>query len=179
VPAHAYDPTTPTRALIDGGVNLDSGTPDRYATYWTNSAPCYFNGISGAGKYVNFFNVNDWALTLLWQPDEDIKPDLGYGYVSSTDQFYKNFYNTALFFPANTYEIFSYADEARSYALGAQPHTAGVFKKGFVFQEVELDSSPFNFGSSHKYHSGEFRSDTPQRWQFWSQVLLQMGLKQP
>jgi hypothetical protein len=179
VPAHAYDPGMPTRALIDGGVNLDSGTPDRYAGYWTNNAPCYFNGISGAGKYVNFFNVNDWALTLLWQPDEDIKPDLGYGYITNTDQFYKNFYNTALFFPTNTYEIFSYADEARSYALGAQPHTGGVFQKGFVFQEVELDSSPFNFGSSHKYHSGEFRSDTPQRWQFWNQVLLQMGLKQP
>jgi hypothetical protein len=179
VAAHTYDPTTPTRALIDGGVNLDSGTPDRYAAYWTNNAPCYFNGTSGAGKYVNFFNVNDWALTLLWQPDQDIKPDLGYGYITNTDLFYKNFYNTALFFPTNTYEIFSYADEARSYALGAQPHTGGVFKKGFVFQEVELDSSPFNFGSSHKYHSGEFRSDTPQRWQFWNQVLLQMGLKQP
>jgi hypothetical protein len=173
VPSHAYDPTTPTRALVTLGINLDSGTPDRYAQYYTNGAPCYFNSSAGAGTYVNFFNTNDWALDTLWQPDENIKPDLGYGYDGTN--FTSGFFSTTdLFFPANTYEIFSFCDEARSYALGAQTGVGGTFTTS---KQIELDIAPYNFLTQHKYHSGEFRSDNAQRWQFWDTTLVQMRLK--
>jgi hypothetical protein len=78
-----------------------------------------------------------------------------------------------LFFPTNTYVIFAHCDEARCYALGAQPNVGGVFASN----QVELDIPPYNFGNTHKYHSGEFRSDNAQRGVFWDQVLEKMGLK--
>jgi len=165
VSAHAYDPTTPTRDPL-------AGTPDCYAYYWTNGAPSYFNGVRGAGTYVNFCNTNDWALTQLWEPDQGLKPDAGYHY-ELPGQFYYLF--TPINFPTNTYQIFSFADEARSYALGAQADVGGKFNN----IQVELDAAPYNFGRVHKYHSGEFRSDNPQRWQFWNAVLVNFELKSP
>jgi hypothetical protein len=155
----------------------DSGTPDCYAYYWTNGAPCYFNGSAGAGTYVNFFNVNDWALsTNIWQRDQNMKPDSGYDYSATFDRWYRlgAVSSIQLFFPQNTYEIFSYCDQAHAYALGAQVNVGGAFT---IARQVELDVAPYNFGREHIYHSGEFRSDDPQRWQFWNQVLIQMGLK--
>jgi len=38
------------------------------------------------------------------------------------------------------------------------------------------DTSGGNYGA-HIWHSAEFRSDNPQRWQFWNQALIQMKLK--
>ena len=182
VPAHAYDPNTATRSL--GAA--ESGTPDRYAQYYTNGAPCYFNNSAGAGAYVNFFNVGDFALSS-WQFDQNVKPDNsitgypGYHYdISSLHPtgFYIQFGAgtndfTNLIFPGDTYSIFSYCDEARSYALGAQANVNGVFNGN----QVDLSQNPYGFGNAHKYHSGEFRSDNTLRWQYWQQVLIQMGLK--
>jgi hypothetical protein len=171
VPAFAYDPTTTIRQP-----RLDpTDSFDRYANYYTNGAPCYFNGIGGAGKFVNFFNTNDFALTQLWEPDQNLKPVTGYSYLSLNDQFYSGL--TPLYFPQDTYRIFAYCDEARSFALGAQPNVGGAFKT-LTYHQVELDVAPFNFGNPHIYHSGEFRSDYALRWQFWDYVLFQMGLKQ-
>jgi len=174
VPTHSYDPAAPTRALIWNGVNLDSGTPNRYAQYYTNGAPCYFNGSAGAGTYVNFFNTNDWALTTLWEPDQDLKPDTGQGYGFDGTNFYTGLipgYHTYLLFPVDTYTIFAFCDEARCWALGAQTNVAGVFSSS---KQIDLEQVPYNFGGTHIYHSGEFRSDNPQRWQFWNQVLVEM-----
>ena len=184
--AHAYDTNTPIR-------NSSDTTPDNYAYYWTNGAPCYFNSSQGAGTYVNFFNTNDYALesgTTAWPLDQDTKPDnsiLGYpGYHYSVSSLHPNgyyvqygsssnaFYN--LNFPTNTYPIFAYCDQARSYALGAQANVGGVFKT-LTYHEVDLAADPISFSSAHKYHSGQFRSDDAQRWYFWDQVLFQMGLK--
>jgi len=170
VPSHAYDTNAPVRSL---GI-LDSGTPNRYAHYYTDSSPCYFNGAAGAGTYVNFFNTNDWALTQLWEPDQDTKPDSGYGYNPVPGFFYRGDETTVLTFPTNTYELFSYCDEARCYAIGMQVNVGGAFT---IARQVELDIPPYNFGSDHIYHSGEFRSDNPRRWQFWNAVLTQMRLK--
>jgi hypothetical protein len=159
--------------LNTGGINHDDGTPNRYAQYYTNGAPCYFNGSAGAGTYVNFFNTNDWALTTLWRPDEDLKPDLGYGY-DGTYFYQGTIFHTYLLFPVDTYAIFSYCDEARCQALGAQADVGGVFTTA---QQIELDNPPYNFGNNHIQHSGEFRSDYAQRWLFWNQVLIRMRLK--
>jgi hypothetical protein len=89
-------------------------------------------------------------------------------YGSGTNQFQN------LNFPGDTYTIFSYCDEARSYALGAQTNVAGVFSTA---KQIDLEQLPYNFSSEHKYHSGEFRSDNTQRGVFWNTVLIQMNLK--
>ncbi|MBI3191323.1 MAG: alpha/beta hydrolase, partial [Pedosphaera parvula] len=68
--AHAYEPSATPRSL---GL-FDSSTPNRYAIYWNNGSPCYFNAAGGAGRYVNFYNVDDLALNL-WKPNQDLKPD--------------------------------------------------------------------------------------------------------
>lgn len=76
-------------------------------------------------------------------------------------------------FPTNTYEIFSFGDEARCQALGRQKDVGGKF----AGNQVGLDADPYAFHEQHKFHSGEFRSDNAQRSQFWYQTLHQMGLK--
>jgi hypothetical protein len=173
VAAHAYDATTPIYTLLD-----DSGTPDCYAHYWTNGAPCYFNDSKGAGRYVNFFNTNDWALHNAWLTFQNAKPLLNPDYsFTPPDLYYKNDNITELFFPTNTYELFDSLIQARSYALGMQGNVGGVFKT-LTYNQVELDIAPYNFGTAHIYHSGEFRSDNVQRWQFWNQALLKMGLRE-
>ena len=165
VPSHAYDPTTPIRDPL-------AGTPDCYAHYWTNGAPCYFNGVAGAGTYVNFCNINDWALTLLWEPDQGLKPDASYHY-ELPGQFYHWF--TPLNFPTDRYEIFAYCDEARDFALGAQANVGGAF----LANQVDLTAAPYNFLGTHLYHSGEFRSDYVQFWQVWNEMLKAFELKSP
>ncbi len=177
VSAHGYDPnTTPYTPLND------DGAPDCYAHYWTNGAPCYFNSSMGAGAYVDFYNMNDWALYNAWLlAFQNAKPLLypSYGYIPNTGHYFKDYYNTELFFPANSYEIFNAITQSRSYALGAQPDVGGVFT---IARQVSLpsvwppDTSTPAY-SAHVWHSAEFRSDNPQRWLFWNAVLSQMNLK--
>jgi pimeloyl-ACP methyl ester carboxylesterase len=172
IASHAYDATTPTRSL---GIQ-DSSTPDCYAHYWTNNAPCYFASSAGAGTYVNFFNTNDWALNSShWQMDQNLKPDDGFA------PYYPNYYfsradDTRLNFPTNTYEIFAYCDEARCFALGAQADVGGVFGGN---QRNLSTVWPYDAGnySTHRWHSAEFRSDNMQRALFWNQTLINMKLK--
>jgi hypothetical protein len=176
VAAHTYDPAATTRSL---GL-YDEGTPNSYANYYTNGTPCYFNGVSGAGTYINFFNTNDWALNK-WTTDQNLKPDVLFGYsFSAPDYYYRNL--TELYFPNDTYELFSRVIQARSYALGAQPNVGGAFLTGTNYDQVSLpnvwppDSATPPY-SAHIWHSAEFRSDYAQRYQFWNAVLTQMKLK--
>ena len=174
VAAHAYDPTTPIYTPAN-----DCGTPDVYAHYWTNGAPCYFNTTAGAGTYVNFFNPNDWALTNAWLLlFQNLKPILypSYFYIPP-GSYFKNYGVTELYFPGDRYEIFNGIIQSRSYALGMQVNVGGAFMTGTNYNQIELDIAPYNFGPQHIYHSGEFRSDSAQRWQFWNQVLIRMKLK--
>jgi len=184
VASQAYDPTTPTRSLVYLGVNLDDGTPNCYADYYTNGAPSYFNDSIGAENYVNFFNTNDYALNVaLWQLNQDLKPDNGLPYpgyhYSSSSGFYRinGLITTYLNFPSDTHEIFAYGDEARCYALGGQANVGGPFKVGVAYKQIDLGQLPYNFAGAHKFHSGEFRSDNAQRAAFWNAILVQMKLK--
>jgi len=173
VPAHSYDPATPNR--------YSPVIPDSYAQYWLAGQPSYFNGSSGAATYVNFFNTNDWALVTLWEPDQDFKPDQsdlygfdGTNYFQSQTGVWPPTTVLYLYFPGDRYTIFSYCDPAPCLALGAQTNVAGVFRVGSTTHQVDLRLPPYNFGNTHVYHSGEFRSDNEQRWQFWNQVLVQI-----
>jgi hypothetical protein len=185
VSAHAYDSSTATRSFTPN-------TPDDFANYWTTGAP-YFNSSAGAGTYVNFFNTNDYALhsaTFSWEFDQNTKPDnsiTGYpGYHYNVSSLHPNGYYVQfgagtnayrnLNYPGDTYTIFAYCDQARSYALGAQANVGGPFKT-LSYHQVDLTLDPFDFSTTHKYHSGQFRSDNVTRWQFWNQTLIKLGLK--
>jgi hypothetical protein len=179
VASHAYDPGTPWRTIP---TLLDSGTLERYTMYWTNGADCYFNGSAGAGTYVNFFNTNDFALDK-WQINQNLKPDSGYSTASGELYFYYPLVGSSrqLYFPADTYEIFSYITEARCYALGAQPDVGGVFA---LAKQVELPSvwplDPLNLNyTAHFWHSAEFRADNAQSANFWDAFLKSCNLKNP
>ncbi|HEV2693132.1 MAG TPA: hypothetical protein VG347_09585 [Verrucomicrobiae bacterium] len=191
VSAHAYDPNTVARSS-------SFSTPDNYASYPTTSAS-YFNGSAGAGTYINFFNTNDFALhsgTFSWDFNQNNKPDHGIvgfsipypGYCYSVTSQHPNGYFALLGagsssyqnfnFPADTYTIFAYCDQARSYALGAQIGVGGVFITG---SETDLqsvwppDTHPVGGYKEHVWHSAEFRSDYASRMTFWNEVLGAKG----
>lgn len=173
IPAHCYDALTTT--------NSTRTPPDRYAYYYTDGSPCYFNGTAGAGRYINFYNSRDYALGW-WNADQTFKPDNGLPYpgyhYSSSSGFYVIFGAGAndiryLTFPNNTYEIFAYGDPAWSFALGAQTDVGGAF---LTSQQVNLDDDPYNFGPAHKGHSAQFRSDNMSRAVFWHTLLDKMRL---
>ena len=94
VPSHAYDPSRPFRTLDATGVNLDSGTIERTAMYWTNGAPCYFYSSAGAAHFANFYSFNDWALGW-WLIDQDKKPDFGYNWYPVTNGVEAYYYSTS------------------------------------------------------------------------------------
>ncbi len=178
VPAHAYDPNTPTVSLGSS----DVGEPNVYAHYWNATNSQYFSGVVGAASYVNFFNTNDFVLNhwLDYQPAKPVT-SLNYNY-SSTRGYYTNHYLNdpnpfILTFPAKTYEIFAFCQQAKCNCIGEQPSVGGQFTFRSIPQQVDLRLAPYNFGNEHKYHSGQFRSDNMSRAVFWNQVLVQMGLK--
>lgn len=176
VPSHAYDPTATVRTIP---FPWDSGTSNRYAIYWQNGMPCYFNGSAGAGTYVNYFNTNDFALSK-WQIDQNLKVDMKYTWDSGSGGIERYYYAEGPFnypqryFPQDTFELFSYCIEARCYALGAQRNIGGVFQTG---SHVELDTSPYAYGPQHLYHSLEFRADGPRNILFWDAMLKTLELK--
>jgi hypothetical protein len=175
VASHAYDGSAPTRTV---NFLRDDSTPNRYAHYYQSNSPPYFNGVVGAVNYINFYNTNDYALAAIrWQLDQDLKPagTIGYGYTPDNGKFYKEYYGTELVFPTDTYEIFSFCDEARCYALGAQPNVGGPFQTA---NQVDLSAAPFNFGAAHKGHSAQFRSTNMERAAFWNRFLIRAGLKE-
>lgn len=177
IPAHCYDPLTTT--------NSTRTPPDRYAYYYTDASPCYFNATAGAENYFNFYNQRDYALGW-WNADQSFKPDNGItsypGYhYSSSSGFYVIFGAGTndiryLAFPNNTYEIFAYGDPSWSFALGAQANVGGTFKPALAYNQVNLDAPPYSFGPAHKGHSAQFRSDNMSRTVFWHTLLDKMGL---
>jgi hypothetical protein len=171
VPVHAYDTSWPWRSLG----TAESFTPNRYFWYYTNGAPPYFAGVVGAGAYINYFKTNDSLLTTNWIATENGKPDIGYGFAGTN--FYKGIpvFNTPLLFPTNTYEIFSYCDEARCEAIGVQTNLGGPFDMNL---QKDLLTLPSPTGGKYSDHNAEFKSFSADDWAFWRAVLTSLGLKQ-
>ncbi len=168
-PAQAYDPSATTLSLG----SFDIGEPNCYLHYYASNSPCYFSGSLGATTYVNFFNTNDYVLNQ-WFIGQEYKPDTSLDYGYSSGQFEINPGGRILTFPANTYEIFAFCLQARCNCIGEYPGLGGLFNPAL---QVDLQLPPYNYGNTHKYHSGEFRSDNMQRWPFWNQLLKTDGLK--
>lgn len=174
--AHSYDSSTPVMQFQTG---FGPNTPDVYAHYFEPSAATYFDPqvmLGKAGRYVNYVNENDYALNAIhWQIDQQFKPDDGYSYgrdvddVGNFDWFY-GFLNR-LRFGDDRYEIFSWAAESHSLALGSQ------FSQGVMGRSTDLKAAPFNFGNEHKFHSGQFRGMNMERWAYWQKLLVDFELK--
>jgi hypothetical protein len=170
VPAQSYDANATTRAL---GIMWDLGETNAYAHYWTSNNPSYFYDVGGAATYINYFNTNDYVLSK-WTDNQNHKPPtaaLGYTFVAPDGYYTPN--GELLTFPTNTYELFAFCVPARCYALGAQANVGGVFTG-----QVDLFADPYSFGSAHKGHSAEFRSDNMSRGVFWNQLMITFQLKQ-
>jgi hypothetical protein len=173
VPSHCYDPFAPVRLLAPG---TDNGTPNRFLAYYTNGAPPFFYNVGGADNYFNYFNTNDFLLTNRWRTTQDAKPDFGYQWDGT------NFSSGVLapqllLFPVDTFEIFSYCDEARCDAIGAQANLAGPFWSGSGYNQVDLAGPPYLFSGQEKEHRRQFLNGPADVWSFWRSVLRSVGLK--
>lgn len=178
VASHAYDPTTEVRTnnLNYLHIGYNSHAPNYYASYYTNGAPCYYNGTAGAGQYINFFNERDYALAR-WEVDEDFKPDnqAGFSYDSILNKFFYG--GSELDFLRDTYVILPYCATAFCYGLGEQANVKGAFLSLGEPNQLDLDAT-FDFGNTHAGHSAQFNSDNMDLTTFWSTLLDQMGLLQ-
>jgi hypothetical protein len=178
VPAHAYDPSATTRTIP---FPLDSGTPNRYAHYWTDTSPSYFNGSIGAGSYVNFYNPKDYALNM-WAIDQNVKPLPPYSWslgTGGTESYYRAtslFSAQQLFFQGDTYPIFSHIIQARCYALGAQSNMVGFAQQNLI-NLWPPDTHPGGNYGAHVWHSAEFRSDNMLQQKVWHALLGQQGFE--
>jgi hypothetical protein len=187
--AHCYDATTP---MMTFGPGAGPTTPNVYANYWQQGAtsqphqwqsegrPSYMHAdyMRGkAGRYFNYFNDVDFALRL-WKVDQQTKPDTGYTYVDHGPPpsigFRRSigFNVTWLSFPTDRYEIFSWAAESRSFALGAQPVNGVVTESGGT--NVDLREPPFRYGREPESHSGQFAKSNAKRGDYWRRLLEDM-----
>ena len=189
MPAHCYDAATP---MMSFGPGAGPTTPNVYANYWqlgatsrpdqwpSENRPSYMHPdymLGKAMRYFNYFNDGDFALRL-WKIDQQIKPDIGYSYFDQGSppsigfQRSVGFSVTWLVFPTDRYEIFSWAAESRSFALGAQFVNGVVTESGG--RNVNLGGPPFNYGRGRKFHSGQFADSNAQRGDYWQRLLADM-----
>lgn len=77
-----------------------------------------------------------------------------------------------MFFPVDTYDIYSYSAEARCFAIGAG--TVNAFP-GFNLN-TEFSSNDANFGSAPEDHSAQFRATNMIRHEFWNKLLENLDL---
>ena len=157
-------------------------TPNVFANYPLNGAP-YLAGVSGkAGQRYDYYNFDDYALRTVgfgsWEWDNETRPDGDFAYVEGDnnvdtynptqgDRFYSE--ETALDFPGDKFQIFSYAAEARSRALGVLSGLTGDFTP------FNLQSAPLNYNSAHYSHSRQFRSNIVDERAYWSHVKSNCG----
>ena len=157
---------------------------DRPFHYPTTGASAYFNDVCGAGTFVNFYNINDWALNL-WVTDQSEKPDDGLSvgaayHYSSSSGFYKIISVGAggtvyLSFPDNKYEIFAYGVQSYSYALGASANVASFAEQQDLTDIWPPDIYQGNNYSTHPWHSAEFLFSNAEQWSFWDALLGPKG----
>ena len=191
IPAHVYDATVTSPYLIDythKNPNYPFSapgapkTPNIYGNRLTNT-------VAVAGHRINFYNVNDYALSPdAWCFDQELKPDtfIGSGYYfyagSTNDTAPWNNFEYVLYVGSpltldivnnlnDRYEALAYAANPYSTALGATP--IGTFTRGVDLSQIwppDLvhPTHPFD---EHFYHSAEFRGDYWQQQGYWSELL--------
>lgn len=193
ISAHCYDATA---TAMPFRLNLGPTTPDVYGFYWqdgmtsqphqweSENRPSYMHAdymLGKAGRYFNYYNDKDAALNWpLWQLDQQTKPDHDYGYrktgLFNARGFYRDPGNgpTWLTLPFDRYELFAWAVESHSFALGAQFVNGVVTASGG--RNVNLRDAPFNYRDGRKFHSGQFYDSNAQRGDYWKEVMRHCGL---
>jgi hypothetical protein len=160
----------------------DSGTPNIYLSYPGAGGPYLGTSImqGAATKFANFYNLSDYALTGNsiafpvhpgWEADQRLKPNgslwiFSYSFAYTSGIGFQRFQNggwQTLQLPDDRYQIFSYAAEGRSKALGTQP-TGGVFTSFTNLQSL-------GYADEHIWHSGQFRGSQAGRYQYWIKFL--------
>lgn len=187
--AHCYDAAAPLMPYY----GQPKTTPNVYGYHWqpgvtsfpdqwqAENRPCYMHANYMQGKatqYVSYYNDEDWALRWpRWQATQQSKPNIHYDYLYTTTSRgfiyrpWNPFNNRNLTFPADRHEIFSWAAESHSWALGAQ------WVGGVVGKNLNLKTE-FSYNDAHKFHSGQFRGTNMERGKYWSQLLKDFGLKE-
>ena len=184
IPANIYD----NDIVYKNGSSYWDGytTPDVYGHYFSggnSSAPYAENAASGAGKMIRMYNVDDYALWW-WQYNNERKPDLFYNYSGNIDNYNPSsgsrFYHNPvlssgerdLVFPDDRFEIFAFAAESRSFALGAEP------KKNVSNYNLNIDLFKLvEYEDKHYHHSKQFRSNLIDEFKYWEAVINKSGLK--
>lgn len=187
ISAHAYDNTTANQ-----GLNMKEN-PNIYGHYWqpgvtsaphrwrAEGRPSYFSPMEmpSGTKFFLHHNSGDYALNK-WKINNTLKPSSNYIYLDQRAVASFVRYNSTISFNytklgifSDRYEIFSWAAQADSLALGAEPATGGKFKPA---DKLKLNDSPFNFDSSAKCHSAQFRSFIQKRWDYWLRTIEQLEI---
>ena len=115
-----------------------------------------------------------------------MKPDLSHHYnegdanvdtyiTNLGDRFYYDNYvvpfdERTLTFPDNRFEIYAYAAESRTFAIGTDPV--------FGFGMFNLRSAPLSYNDAHYCHSRQFRSNIVDEKPYWAQVMADCGFNQ-
>jgi hypothetical protein len=137
-----------------------------------------------AGQRFSYFNFDDYALRTAgfgsWEWDNSTRPDDVFAdyhydegdgiidtYINSTGDRFRHGQQTLLF-PANEFEIYSYAAQARSRALGVLSGITG-------FSSFNLHDAPLSYNGAHYCHSRQFRSDIVDEQAYWSHVMSDCG----
>lgn len=199
ISSHAYDGTVTTPYLLPFQYHYPSGALSLLpglANYGPNTPDIYINWLApnsaAAGKRVNFYNQNDFALAMpRWGFDQITKPDFippdtHYSYSLGAPNAYSppwnNFFTYTTFTGPNFFDIvtnlnnhyraFAYAAQSYSTALGATPGIKGLAQNVNLAGTINPIWPPdANNYQAHFWHSAEFRGDCWQQWIYWDTLL--------
>lgn len=200
LPAHSYDGTVASDLLADVPlatlvIYADGGHPETPNIYPTWLAE---NG-GAAGRRVNFYNVNDFALWHdSWEANQFLKPDglddpdqpwtyKYLGEINAVQDLFKR--RTPVWsedlhlgdatIPQNRWEIMAFAAEARSRAVGAKDSELGMDRKVDLQtiwpDDTGLRGSDGQKWGAHKWHSAQFRSTNMRQGNYWKTLLSDRG----
>lgn len=200
VPAHTYDGSIPSDLLADVPLLTliqysDGGHPETPNIYpnWLAG-----NGVA-AGRRVNFYNVNDYALWRdVWEANQFLKPDgpddpdqpWTYKYlgdVNTVQDLFKR--RTPVWteslrlgtqtIPNDQFEIMAFAAESRSRAVGAEPERLGMTRSLDLTtiwpDDTGQRGSDGQKWGAHKWHSAQFRSTNMRQKGYWEALLDERG----
>jgi hypothetical protein len=196
VPSHAYDasvanpmlPDVPLATIVkyaDGGYPQ---TPNIYNNWLTENS-------GAAGRRVNFYNINDYALWHdVWEANQFLKPDgpddpdqpWTYKYTGDVETVQDLFQRTTGVWTenlhlgdatimANRWEIMAFAAESRSRAVGATASPLGMTSSVDLQliwpDDTGAKGSDGQKWGAHKWHSAEFRSNNMRQGNYWKTLL--------
>jgi pimeloyl-ACP methyl ester carboxylesterase len=191
VSAHTYDTNIANYSFNYPPWRSQAVTPNIYGNWLSGN----YGG--GAGRVVNFYNTNDYALQRsVWQLNQLLKPDQAVAMNGLWDYSYLGPANdpppwnhfeksatlgfTIIDFDivnvlTNRYEVMGLSAESWTTALGATPSVGNVGGNIYLGRitnpRIWLPDPTGNNYAAHFWHSAEFRGDYWQLQGYWSELL--------